>query len=118
VIAVRLRRLWDEDAQRRFMRPAPRAVVSDQADRDDAKRTEAALDGRRRCRQAPRRDLLASRCLYLPPPSSLDSMLGLDPWLSAGDGRAGDARRGRHAAAIHRTFLARDGAGGAFDRRR
>lgn len=41
--ALRSRGLWDENGHPEFTRPVPGAVANNQPDRDDAKRSEAAL---------------------------------------------------------------------------
>jgi putative DNA primase/helicase len=43
IAALRSRGLWEENGHRRLTRAAPRVAANDRRDRDDAKRTEAAL---------------------------------------------------------------------------
>jgi putative DNA primase/helicase len=119
IAALRSRGLWDENAQRRFTRPAWRGVVSDQPDRDDAKRTEAALAIWQAATPAGNtlvESYLLSRGLRLPPPATLRFHAGLKhrsgsiwPAMVALITRGTDDT----PLAVHRTFLARDGAGKA-----
>jgi putative DNA primase/helicase len=116
VIAVlRSRRLWEENGERRFTRPAPRVTGNDRPDRDDAKRTEAALaiwqsavpaDG------TPVETYLRSRGLNKPPPSSLRFHAGLKhPTSGIWPAMVALVTRGTDGAplAIHRTFMSGDG---------
>jgi putative DNA primase/helicase len=120
VIAVlRSRGLWEENGHRRLTRPAPPVAANNRPDRDDAKRTEAALaiwqsavpaDG------TPVATYLASRGLHVPPSAMLRFHAGLKhpsrriwPAMVALVTRGGDDT----LLAIHRTFLARDGVGKA-----
>ena len=103
IAALRSRGLWEENGHRRFTRPAPRAAASAEPDRDDAKRTEAALAIWQSAMPAdgtPVETYLASRGLHRP--AAADAPLPCRSEASFGrhlasDGRAGDARRGRHA---------------------
>jgi putative DNA primase/helicase len=120
VIAVlRSRGLWEENGHRRFTRRAPRVAANNRPDRDDAKRTEAALaiwqstvpaDG------TPVATYLASRGLRVPPSAMLRFHAGLKhPSSGIWPAMVALVTRGTDAEpiAIHRTFLARDGVGKA-----
>jgi putative DNA primase/helicase len=119
IAALRSRGLWDENAQRRFTRPAWRGVVSDQPDRDDAKRTKAALAIWQAATPAGNtlvESYLLSRGLRLPPPPTLRFHAGLKhPSGGIWPAMVALVTRGPDDAplAIHRTFLAHDGAGKA-----
>jgi len=114
VIAVlRSRGLWIDS--RSFIRSAPRAASKSQPDRDDVKRTEAALSiwrSSRRAGGALVETYLVSRGLHLPPPPTLRFHGGLKhpsggiwPVMVALVTRGYDGK----PIAIHRTFLAHDG---------
>ncbi len=119
IAALRSRGLWEENGHRRLTRPAPPVAANNRPDRDDAKRTEAALaiwqsavpaDG------TPVATYLASRGLHVPPSAMLRFHAGLKhpssgvwPAMVALVTRGGDDT----LLAIHRTFLARDGVGKA-----
>jgi putative DNA primase/helicase len=116
IAALRSRACWDENAQRRFTSPAQRGVVIDQPGRYDAKRTEAALAIWRSAMPAGGTLVEAyfvSRGLRLQPPSNLRFHAGLKH-RSGGRWPAMVALLTRGAddtpLAIHRTFLAHDGA--------
>ena len=107
-------------SQRSLMRPQRRdARAIDQPDRDDAKRSEAALAIWQSAMPAEGtlvETYLASRGLHLPPPPTLRFHAGLKhpsggiwPAMVALVTRGSDDT----PLAIHRTFLARDGAGKA-----
>jgi putative DNA primase/helicase len=119
IAALRSRGLWDENAQRRFTRPAWRGVVSDQPDRDDAKRTKAALAIWQAATPAGNtlvESYLLSRGLRLPPPPTLRFHAGLKhPSGGIWPAMVALVTRGPDDAPlpIHRTFLAHDGAGKA-----
>jgi hypothetical protein len=113
------RGLWMENGPRRFIRPAPRAAVTSQPDRDGAKRSTAALAIWQSATPAGGslvEAYLASRGLHLPPPPTLRFYVdlkhpsgGLWPAMVALVTRGHDDT----PLAIHRTFLARDGGGKA-----
>jgi putative DNA primase/helicase len=119
IAALRSRGLWVENGQPRLRRPAPRAGAKSQPDRDDAKRTEAALaiwQSATPANGTPVETYFASRGLHLPPPPTLRFHAGLKhpsagiwPTMVALVTRGADDT----PLAIHRTFLARDGAGKA-----
>ena len=119
IATLRGRGLWAENGPRRFIRPAPYAATTRQPDRDDARRSTAALAIWQSAKSASGslvEAYLASRGLHLPPPPTLRFHMGLKHpsggiWpamvalvTSGADGRP---------PAIHRTFLARDGGGKA-----
>ncbi len=118
---LRSRGLWDENGhrQRRFARPAPRAAANDRPDRDDAKRTEAALAIWWSAMPAGGTLVEAyfvSRGLHLPPPPTLRFHAGLKhPSRGVWPAMVALVTRGVDDTplAIHRTFLARDGVGKA-----
>ena len=117
---LRTRGLWAENGPRSLSRIARRTSVERKPDRDDAKRSEAALaiwQAAKPAEGTPVETYLASRGLAsaaarrAPLPCRPEASLGRH---LAGDGRAGDARRRTDTPiAIHRTFLARDGGGKA-----
>ena len=119
IATLRSRGLWDEKAHRRPTRPAPRVVSNDRSGRDDAKRTEAALAIWQSATPAEgtlAEAYLVSRSLHLPPLLTLRFHAGLKhssggiwPALVALVTRGSD----NTPLAIHRTYLARDGAGKA-----
>lgn len=119
IATLRSRGLWTENGPRRFIRPAPRAVATSQPDRDDAKRSKAALAIWQSATPAGGslvEAYLASRGLHLPPPPTLRFHIGLKhpsggiwPAMVALVTRGSDDT----PLAIHRTFLARDGGGKA-----
>ena len=121
IAALRSRGLWNENGhrQRRFARPAPRAAANDRPDRDDAKRTEAALAIWQATTPAGNtlvESNLVSRGLRLPPPPTLRFHAGLKhpsggiwPAMVALVTRGADDM----PLAIHRTFVSRDGGGKA-----
>jgi hypothetical protein len=121
IAALRLRGLWDENGirQRRFTHPGPRAASNDQPHRDDTKRSEAALAIWQAAMPADGtlvETYLISRSLHLRPPPTLRFNAGLKhpsggvwPTMVALVTRGADDT----PLAIHRTFVARDGAGKA-----
>ena len=119
IATLRSRGLWTENGPRRFIRPAPRAAATSQPDRDDAKRSKAALAIWQSAMSAGGslvETYLASRGLHLPPPPTLRFHAGLKhpsggiwPAMVALVTRGSDDT----PLAIHRTFLARDGGGKA-----
>jgi putative DNA primase/helicase len=119
IAALRLRGLWVEKANRRLTRRAPRAVGKSQPDRDDAKRTKAALAIAEAALPAVGTAVgtyLASRGIYLRPPKTLRFHAGLKhPSGSIWPAMVALVTLGIDDTplAIHRTFLARDGVGKA-----
>jgi hypothetical protein len=117
--ALKSRGLWMENSPRRFTRSAPRVASNNQPDRDDAKRTEAALVVWQSAMSADGtlvETYFASRGLHLPPPTTLRFHAGLKhPSGGIWPAMVGLVTRGSDGTplAIHRTFLARDGAGKA-----
>jgi len=117
IAALRSRGLWEENGHRRLTRAAPRVAANDRRDRDDAKRTALAIW---QSATPPDGTLVeayfVARGLRLSPPSSLRFHAGLKH-RSGGRWPAMVALLTRGAddapIAIHRTFLARDGAGKA-----
>jgi putative DNA primase/helicase len=105
--------------QRRFARPAPRAAANDRLDRDDANRSEAALAIWEAATPADGTlvaSYLVSRGLHIPPPPTLRFHAGLKhPSGGIWPAMVALVTRGPDDApiAIHRSFLARDGAGKA-----
>jgi putative DNA primase/helicase len=121
IAKLRSRRLWEDNShrQRDFIRQQPRLSANDQPDRDDGKRTEAAL-AIWQATTPPSNTLvesyLVSRGLRLPPPPTLRFHAGLKhpsggiwPAMVALVTRGADDM----PLAIHRTFVARDGGGKA-----
>jgi len=119
IAALRSRGLWAENGETRLRCPTPRAGAKTQPDRDDAKRTEAALAIWRSGTPAERtlaETYLLSRGLHVPPPPTLRFHAGLKH--SCGGiwpAMVALVTRGVDDAplAIHRTYLARDGSGKA-----
>ncbi len=121
IAALRARGLWEDTGRRqgRFIRPQQRRVGKDNPDRDDAKRTQAAL----RLWQAsvPASSTLVeiylqSRGLHIQQPPSIRFHAGLrHPTGGIWPAMVALVTRGMDDAtlAVHRTFLARDGAGKA-----
>ncbi len=115
IAALRSRGLWEENGYRRFTRPASRATANDRPDRDDAKRSAAALaiwqaatlaDG------TPVETYLVSRGLHIPPPPTLRFHAGLKhPSGGIWPAMVALVTRGTDDAplAITRTFLSHDG---------
>jgi putative DNA primase/helicase len=118
IAALRSRGLWEENGHRRLTRAAPRDA-NDRPDRDETKRNEAALaiwqstvpaDG------TPVETYLRSRGLNILPPSSLRFHAGSKhPTGGIWPAMVALITRGTDDTplAVHRTFLARDGAGKA-----
>jgi putative DNA primase/helicase len=119
IAALRSRRLWEENGHRRLTRPAPRVAAKDRPDRDDAKRSEAALAIWQSAIPADGTAVqiyLASRGLHLPLPPTLRFHAGLKhPSGGIWPSMVALVTRSENNAplAIHRTFLARGGAGKA-----
>jgi putative DNA primase/helicase len=121
IAKLRSRGLWEDNShrQRDFIRQQPRLSANDQPDRDDAKRTEAALAIWQATAPAGNtlvESYLVSRGLRLPPPPTLRFHAGLKhpsggiwPAMVALVTCGADDT----PLAIHRTFVARDGAGKA-----
>ena len=121
IAALRSSRAWDENGHRyrRFSRLVPHVAANDQTDRDEAKRSEVALAIWRSATPAGGtlvETYLDSRGLHLPPPPKLrfHSRLkhpsgGIWPAMVAVVTQGTDGK----PVAIHRTYLARDGAGKA-----
>jgi putative DNA primase/helicase len=120
ITALRSRGLWDENRHhhRRFRSRLPRVAANDQLNRY-VKRSEAALAIWQSARPAGGtlvETYLASRGLHLPPPRTLRFHAGLKhPSGSMWPSMVALVTRGEDDTplAIHRTFLARDGAGKA-----
>jgi putative DNA primase/helicase len=114
---LRSRGLWPRRGERLFARIAPSSV--DKTDRDDAKRTAAADAIWRAARPSDGtlvKPYFVSRSLYLPPTLMLRFHPGLKhPSGSFWPAMVSRVTRGSDNAplGIHRTFLARDGAGKA-----
>jgi putative DNA primase/helicase len=120
IATLRSRGLWPEKGSRRITRLAPRSVTKrTEPDRDDAKRTEAALaiwEGAMPAGGSPVETYLASRGLHLPPTPTLRFHAGLKhPSSGIWPAMIALVTRGTDdmPLAIHRTFLARDGGGKA-----
>ena len=119
IATLRSRGLQTENGPSRFIRPAPRAAAASPPDRDDAKRSKAALAVWQSAMSAGGslvETYLASRGLHLPPPPTLRFHAGLKhpsggiwPAMVALVTRGSDDT----PLAIHRTFLARGGGGKA-----
>jgi hypothetical protein len=119
ITALRSHGLWDQNGHRRFTRPAPRAAANERTDRGDAKRSEAALAIWQSARLADGtlvQTYLVSRGLKLPPPPTLrfhDRLKhrsgGSWPAMVALVTQGVDDK----PLAIHRTYLAHNGAGKA-----
>ena len=120
IASLRSRRLWMEIGSRRFMRLASRSVPKKTGpDRDDTKRTEAALAIWQATMSADGtlvETYLVSRGLNLPPTPMLRFLAelkhpsgGFWPAMIALVTRGAD----NTPLAIHRTYLARDGSGKA-----
>jgi putative DNA primase/helicase len=117
IAKLRSRGLWEDNShrQRDFIRQQPRLSANDQPDRDDAKRTEAALAIWQATAPAGNtlvESYLVSRGLRLPPPPTLRFHAGLKhPSGGIWPAMVALVTRGTDGAplAIHRTYLARDG---------
>ena len=116
--ALRSRGLWEEKGYR-LTRPAPRAIATDRPDRDDAKRTVAALSIWQSATAGTGtlvETYLRSRGLNIPPPPPLRFHAGLKhPSGAICPAMVALVTRGTDnmPLAIHRTFLSRDGTGKA-----
>ena len=121
ISALRSRRVWDENGHRYrpFSRLVQRLAANDKPDCGEAKRSAAALAIWHSATPTGGtlvETYLASRGLYLPPPPTLSFHSGLKhpsggiwPAMVALVTRGTDCK----PVAIHRTYLARDGAGKA-----
>ena len=119
IAALRRRGLWAEDGLRLLSRIARRSLIERKPDQDDAKRTQAALAiwrSAKLAQETPVETYLASRSIDLPVPDALRFHAGLKhpsggiwPAMVALVTKGADGT----PLAIHRTFLARDGAGKA-----
>jgi hypothetical protein len=119
IAALRSRGLWEENGHRQFARCAARMVANNQPDRNDANRSEAALaiwEAATPADGTPVASYLVSRGLHIPPPPTLRFHAGLkhpsgDTWPAI----VALVTRGADDVpiAIHRSFLARAGAGKA-----
>ena len=104
IAALRGRGLWAENGPRPMLRVPRRTPVERKPDHDDARRSETALaiwQSAKPAQGTPVETYLASRGIDLPPPDALRFHAGLKHSLGrhlAGDGGAGDERRGRNAA--------------------
>ena len=124
IAKLRSRGLWEDNShrQRDFIRQQPRLSANDQPDRDDGKRTESALTIWQATTPAGNtlvESYLVSRGLRLPPPPTLRFHAGLKhPSGGIWPAMVALVTRGADDApiAIHRTFLARDGAEQGADR--
>jgi putative DNA primase/helicase len=120
IASLRSRGLWKENGPIRSRCFASGATVTNQPDHDDAKRTEAALAILQAARSAGGTDVetyFASRGLHVPVPQTIRFHPGLrhHPSGSIWPAMVALVTRGVDDAllAIHRTFLARNGAGKA-----
>jgi putative DNA primase/helicase len=117
VIAIlRSRGLWEDNGSKSSNRSTPRARATNQPDRGDGKRTEAALAILKAATPADGTSVesyFASRGLHVPVPQTIRFHPGLRHYPSGTTWPAMVAlvTRGRDDAplAIHRTFLTRDG---------
>jgi hypothetical protein len=119
IATLRSRGLWPKSSPRLFSRLAPRALTDRQPNQDESTRSEAALAIWRSAISADGtlvETYLASRGLHLPPPNTLRFHAGLKhPSGGIWPAMVALVMRGFDGTplAIHRTFLARDGAGKA-----
>jgi hypothetical protein len=120
IAELRARGLWDGRPQRRFLRKRTAHPANALPDRDEAKRTGAALGIWKRTTPAggtPVESYLAARGLHLPPPPTLRFHAGMKHHPSGGFWPAMVALVTRGVddtpIGIHRTFLSRDGNGKA-----
>lgn len=121
IASLRSRGLWEEKGRRRsrFMRARPRPAAANEAGPDEERRTTAALgiwQSSLPSASSPVERYLQSRGIHLPPPPSLRFCAELKhPTGGFWPGMVALVTRGCDGAAmaVHRTFLARDGAGKA-----
>jgi hypothetical protein len=116
---LRERGLWAENDPRLPSWTSRRGPVEREPNRDDARRTEAALaiwHSARPAQATPIETYLVSRGIHLPPPNALRFRDGLKhPSGSCWPAMVALVTNGQDGTpiAIHRTFLARDGCGKA-----
>jgi hypothetical protein len=119
IAALRRRGLWAENGPRSPSSTACRKPVEREPDRDDARRTEAALAIWQSAKPAlatPIETYLVSRGIHLPPPGALRFHAGLKhPSGGYWPAMVALVTNGREGTpiAIHRTFIVRDGGGKA-----
>jgi hypothetical protein len=119
IAALRGRGLWTESGSRSPPRMARRKVVEREPDRDDARRTQAALaiwQCAKPAQATPIETYLVSRGIHLPAPNALRFHTGLKhPPGGCWPAMVALVTNGRDGTpiAIHRTYLARDGGGKA-----
>jgi putative DNA primase/helicase len=120
IAALRSRGLWGEKRyhHRRFNRFVPHITTNDEPDRDEVNRSEAALAIWYSATPAGStlvETYLVSRGLHLPPPSTLRFHSLKHPSGGIWPAMVGLVTQGTDGkpVAIHRTYLARDGAGKA-----
>jgi putative DNA primase/helicase len=119
ITALRTHGLWAENRPHSLSHTARRRSVERKPNHDDARRSEAALaiwQSAEPAQGTPVEIYLASRGIVLPPPDALRFHAGLEhpsgdvwPMMVALVTKGADGK----PLAIHRTFLARDGAGKA-----
>ena len=119
IAALRGRGLWTENGSRSPSWMARRKPVEREPDRDDARRTQAALAIWRSAKPAlatPIETYFMSRGIHLPPPDALRFHASLKhPSCGCWPAMLALVTNGRDGTpiAIHRTFIARDGGGKA-----
>jgi hypothetical protein len=119
IAALRRRGLWAENGPRSRSWTARCKLVKREPDRDDARRTEAAVviwQSARPAQATPIETYLASRGIHLQPPNTLRFHSGLKHRSgSCWPAMVALVTNGQDGApiAIHRTYLARDGGGKA-----
>ena len=120
IAALRSRGLWEDGnhQQRRFVRRKTHRAIEDPPDSADAKRIESALrlwEASSPALGTPVESYLHSRGLHLPPPATIRFHELKHPTGGIWPAMVALVTRGTDDApmAIHRTFLARDGAGKA-----
>jgi hypothetical protein len=119
IAALRGRGLWTENDRRWPSWTVRRRPIERKPDRDDARRTEAALAIWQSAKPAlatPIETYLASRGIHLPPPDALRFHAGLKhPSGSCWPAMLALVTNGQDGTpiAIHRTYVARDGGGKA-----
>jgi hypothetical protein len=119
IASLRGRGLWTENGPRSSSWTARRTPVEREPNRDDARRTEAALaiwQSARPAQATPIETYLVSRGVHLPPPDALRFHAGLNhPSGGCWPAMVALVTNGQDGTpiAIHRTYLARDGGGKA-----
>lgn len=119
IAALRARGLWAENSSRSISRKTRSTLVHRKPDKDDTKRSAAALgiwQSAQPAKGTPVETYLASRRIYMPPPATLRFHAGLKhPSRSTWPVMLALVTRGSDGLplAVHRTFLAREGAGKA-----